>query len=64
MSSPWIDSGVSGRHSISPPLKLSFVPADRSDENGTTSAAGKSRSARTSSSVVPTAPVAPTIPTR
>ena len=64
MSRPWIDSGVRGRHSISDPLKSSFVPAERSDENGTTSEAGKSRSARTSSRVEPTAPVAPTIPTR
>ena len=63
MSSPWIDSPESGRHSISASPKASLVPALRSEENGTTSAAGKSRSARISRIVEPTAPVAPTTPT-
>ncbi len=64
MSRPWIDSSLSGRHSISPSPNSSSVPAERWDENGTTSEAGKPRSARIERIVEPTAPVAPTTPTR
>ena len=63
MSSPWMDSGVSGRHSSFDPLNSTFLPSERSEAKGTTSRAGKSRSASTSRMVEPTAPVAPTTPT-
>ena len=63
-SRPWIDSSSSGRHSSSPPANGTRLPAERSEANGTTSEAGKARSASTSSRVEPTAPVAPTTPTR
>ena len=44
--------------------RRSSGPAERSEANGTTSEAGKPRSASTSRIVEPTAPVAPTTPTR
>ncbi len=64
MSRPWIVSSLSGRHSSSAPFNAIFLPAERSEANGTTSEAGNSRSASTSRMVEPTAPVAPTTPTR
>jgi hypothetical protein len=61
-SRPWIEAGSSTRHSISPPLNSIRRPFDRCDAKGTTSEAGKLRSASTSRIVEPTAPVAPTMP--
>ena len=54
MSRPWIVSSLSGRHSSTEPFHSSSLPAERSEANGTTSAAGKSRSASTPRIVDPT----------
>ena len=64
MSSPLIESSVSSMTSTSSPANGTRLPADRADASGTSSETGKLRSATTSSSVDPTAPVAPRIPTR
>ena len=63
-SKPSSASAVSSRTSSSAPAKRTRVPAERADANGTTSAAGNPRSWSTSSTIGPTAPVAPTTATR
>src|SRR6478736_5289695 len=63
-SSPWIESSVSSWTSSCPPPKTTLLPAERAEASGRTSATGNLRSASTSRRVEPTAPVAPTIPTR
>ena len=59
-SKPSIVSSRNGWIVASP----SRLPADRSEANGTTSAAGKPRRSSSDSMIVPTAPVAPTTATR
>ena len=63
-SKPARASSVSSRTSSCWSPKATRVPAERADANGTTSAAGNSRSRRIESTSGPTAPVAPTTATR
>ena len=58
-SNPSKHSWVSSWTVSSPSLKGTFLPLDRADANGTTSAAGKLRCSSTLSISRPTAPVAP-----
>ncbi len=58
-SKPWMVSSASARQGT----PSSSRPTDRSEANGTTSAAGKPRSRSFARMTVPTAPVAPTTAT-
>ena len=62
-SRPWIESSLSSRQMSSVPFHSISRPTERSEANGTTSAAGNFRSASSSRIVVPTSPVAPRTPT-